>query len=98
MECDLQCLFRPSSEFAPRLEQRAERADGMENSSAAFCIATRNESAVDFLDRWSRTQISGLPALGTWIPTSDGRLVEQGVDEWANECQSVVERVPYREQ
>ena len=27
-----------------------------------------------------RGHFSGLPALGTWIPTSDGRLVEQGVD------------------
>jgi hypothetical protein len=38
VERDLQCLLRPSSEFAPRLGQHAERADGMEHSSDAFCV------------------------------------------------------------
>src|SRR5207302_9682498 len=32
VERDLQCPFRPSREFAPRLGQHAERADGMEHS------------------------------------------------------------------
>jgi hypothetical protein len=41
VERDLQCLLRPSSEFAPRLGQHAERADGMEHSSAAFCVRHR---------------------------------------------------------
>jgi hypothetical protein len=37
-ERDLQSPSRPSTEFAPRLDQHAERADGMEHSSATFYV------------------------------------------------------------